>query len=72
MKIYRSLDFVAARRRAFEHLGRFFTTHERGSQNLSLEGETWLVELEIDAPDGVICLEIEVHLESDLSLAKMS
>jgi hypothetical protein len=69
LKIYRSLDFVAARRRAFEHLGRFFTTHKRGSQNLSLEGETWLVELEIDAPDGVICLEIEVHLEPDFPLS---
>lgn len=70
MSTYKTLDFVSARQKAFEHLSRFFTVRkETSSANLSLESESWLIELEIDGPEEVICLEATVKLEPDFPLA---
>lgn len=70
MSTYKTLDFASARQKAFEHLSRFFTVRkENSSAHLSLETESWLIELEIDGPDEVICLEATVKLEPDFPLS---
>lgn len=70
MSIYQTLDFVSARQKAFEHLSRFFTVRkEASSADLPLQGESWLVELEIDRLDKVMCLEVTVKLKPDFPMS---
>jgi hypothetical protein len=70
LSTYKTLDFVSARQKAFEHLSRFFTVRKVDSPaNLPLLSESWLVELEITRYDEVICLEVTIALEPDFPLS---
>ena len=70
MSTYKTLDFVSARQKAFEHLSRFFTVRkEDSSATLPLSGESRLVELEILKHDEVICLEVTILLKPDFPLS---
>ena len=70
MSTYKTLDFVSARQKAYEHLSRFFTVRKEGSSaTLPLPGESRLVELEILKHDEVICLEVIILLKPDFPLS---
>jgi len=71
LSTYKTLDFASARQKALDHLSRFFTVQKKedDSANLPLHGESWLVELEIDSLDKVMCLEITVKLKPDFPLS---
>jgi len=71
LKTYITVDFISARKRAFDYLNRFFNVHKKSNPEASFPSsqETWTVELEILHKERVICLPIDVILEADYPLS---
>jgi hypothetical protein len=70
LKRYQNLDFVRAQQKALDHLGRFFSVRKADdSEGQLTQGESWIVELEVDGPEDVICLDATAVLLADFPLS---
>lgn len=70
MSSYQDLDFTSARQEALAYLSRFFTVFRKSDSDHSpSDSESWTIELEIDRPDGVMCIDVTVELKADFPLS---
>ena len=62
-------DFISARDEAFEHLSSLFNIKRIHPSDLGLDvttiSEIWLIELEINTPEDVKTIPVQIHIPAD-------